>query len=314
MKKWLLSTLAVAMVATAAQASELQQPYNKLKKQIDIMSNIISSSLSEGNRRNRNNLQVEGVYLKSQGIVFEINSGRGLSHIFRQFGRDIEFDVFTGSGNSRVSIPSVPSISPVIIADGEYGEAIAAEVGRSMDVYEDAMEAFEERSEYARELREEQRELAYEMRNIARRKRDLEFEARHAEDDRTKELKDDLAELAQEAAKLGKKENELSVRAEKEEKSLKSKKIKRNEKVKKAKQAYFSKLDNAIAETLCDYGAGLRQLAKTEHVTFIIDMGHDAKSGNTKKIHAFSKKDIVSCVMEGKTPAQLLNAAQSYYF
>jgi hypothetical protein len=311
MKKWLLSTLAIAVVATTAQADELKQPYNKLKKQIDIMSNIISSSLSEDDsRRNRgNNLQVEGVYLKSQGIVFEVSSGRGFSRLFRQFGADADFDYTFHSTGVGEPTPPAP---PVVISNGDIGAVV--EIAQSMEQYEDVMEALRDRADYARDLREEQRELAYEMRSYARRQRDLEFEARHADKDEQKDLKEQMAELKKAMAKLEKKESELSLKAEKEEKSIKAKKMKRAQKVKQAKTQYFARLDTAIAETLCDYGAGLRQLQKSEHVTFVIDMGQTEKSGQTKKIHSFSKKDIVDCVMENKTPSQLLDAAQSYYF
>jgi HSP20 family molecular chaperone IbpA len=310
MKKWLLSTLAIAVVATSVSAEEIKQPYNKLKKQIDIMSNIISSSLTQtqGRKRNRDNLDVDGVYLKSQGIVFEISHGRGMSRLFRKFGNDSDFSI------SFDGIPPIAAVAPIVISDGDQEQFIEMQVEHAAEVYEDVMEAFRERSDHARGLREEQRELAYETRNYARRQRDLEFEVRHADDRRKKELKEELAELASEVAKLEAKELELSVRAEKEEKSLKDKKRKQAEKVKKVKSKYYAKLDSAIAETLCDYGAGLRQLSKNEHVTFIIDMDSNNDDVQMKKIHTFSKKDIVSCVMEDKTPAQLLKAANSYYF
>lgn len=308
MKKWLLSTLAFATIATAAQAAEVNQPYAKLKKQIGIMSNIIESSLSEGKGRNRSEVSVDGVYLKSQGIVFEVNSGRGFARLFSHRGRDMDFDF---------DMP-VPPVAPVVsVGNDDFGRSINEVVSRSMEVYEDAMESMRDRSEHARSLREEQREISYDLRNSARRQRDMEFEARHADGKRSEELKEQMAELKEEIDKLKKKNDELKERAEKEEKSLKQKNAQRIAESKKARQQYYAKLEISIAETLCDYGAGLRQLAKNEHVTFVINMGdsgHNDGEGHAKKIHSFSKKDIVACVMEDKTPAELLKAGNAYFF
>ena len=36
--------------------------------------------------------------------------------------------------------------------------------------------------------------------------------------------------------------------------------------------------------------------------------------GADKKVHSFKKKVIVSCVLEDKTPKELIKGAQSYYF
>ena len=320
MKKWLLSTLALAVVATVAQAAQTdqsKQPYAKLKKQIGIMGNIIESSLDEGKGRRRSSVKVEGVYLKSQGIVFEVSSGRGFSHLFRQQGHDFDFDFQVAPIDP---IEPIAPIEPMVFSgefDEDFEENVETVVKRSMAVYEDAMNSMRERSEYARELRDEQRELAHEMRNYARRQRDLEFEARHAEKERAKELKEQLTMLKKESVKMKQKNDELKLRAKKEEQSLKQKRSKRAEQVKQARQQYYLKLENSIVETLCDYGAGLRQLAKNEQVTFIVDMSH-AKRGeaidNVKKIYSFNKKDIISCVMEDKTPAALLKAGNPYYF
>jgi flagellar motility protein MotE (MotC chaperone) len=309
MKKWLLSTLAIAVVATSVHASELQRPYNKLKKQIDIMSNIISTSLSEGEgqRSRGNKVQVEGVYLKSQGIVFEVNSNRGFSRLFREFGHDMDFS-FHSSGTG----PVVEPVAPFVISQREIEGMV--EIANSMEQYEDALEVLKVRSEYARDLREKQRELAYEVRSYTRRQRDLEFESRHADEDEKQTLKQQMTELKKEVAKLASKEKSLRIQVEKEEKGIKEEQSKRAQKIEQVKVKYFASLDSTIAETLCDYGAGLRLLQKSEYVTFVIDMGESEQWGHSKKIHTFSKKSIIECVMENKTPAQLLKSAQSYYF
>ncbi|MFT5164707.1 MAG: hypothetical protein ACI9FJ_003316 [Alteromonadaceae bacterium] len=308
MKKWLLSILAFAIVATTTQATEVEQPYSKLKKQIGIMSNIIETSLSEGNKRNRSLVDVDGVYIKSQGIIFQVKGGRGARPFFNHQDNGLDFDF-------DVQVAPMAPINVEDFADGQFGEDIGEIVGRSMQVYEEAMESMREHSEYARELKEEQRELTYDVRNYARRQRDLEFEVRHADESRKKELAEQLSELKGEVSKLEKKSDELTQRAQKEALALKQKHSMQAKKTKLARQAYYQQVETSIAETLCDYGTGFRQLDQKELVTFIIDMGQGRRSdSNIKKIHSFSKKDIVACVSEDKTPAQLLKDGNSYYF
>jgi hypothetical protein len=308
MKKLLLSVLAVTAMAAPLQADELKQPYSKLKKQIDIMSKIISTSLSDGDNVHRSGgVNVSGVYLKSQGVVFEIDSARGIRQVLSKFGHDSSF---------RFTLPERPIIAvkpikPVIFGDDDINILVEEGLEQAAEAYEEVIEAFREQSEHTRELREEQRELAYEMRNYARRKRDMEFEMRHA-DGNSKDLKENLGELEQEIKRLELKNNELNERAEKEESQLKQKQQLQQDKLAKAKKQYFARLDTSIAETLCDYGAGLRQLAKNERVTFIIDV--PGSKNISKKIHSFTKKNIISCIMEDKTSTELLKSAESYYF
>lgn len=310
MKKWLLSTLALGLTLNAG-AEQLQQPYDNMKKQIDIMSNIITSSLSQEQNLRRQGVEIDGFYLKSQGVVFEVGSSRGLSRLINMFGHDNELS-FT-IDDTMGAVASIPSIAPIVVS-GDEEEAITFEVGRSMEMVEQEMASLRDRMEHTNELREEQRELAYEIRSLTRRKRDLDFEMRHADKEDKDKFKQKLEEVLQEMAKLEKKRDALKQRAEKEESVISEKQKKREDKLRKARDSYFAQLDNVIVETLCSYGGGLRKLAKNEHVTFVIDLGNQKKGGADKKIHTFTKKNIVDCVMEEKTPEQLLNSAESYYF
>lgn len=308
-KKWLLSTVACAVMATMAQADEIKQPYGKLKKQIGIMSNIIESSLMPQSGKKRSAVQVNGIYLKSQGVVFEVNAGRSLDRLFRQHGHDFDFDI-DFEGLEGIAAPLLPGY----LDSERFGEDIEAVVSRSMQVYEEAMGTMREHSEQNRELKEQQRELAHQIREHAREQRDLEFETRHADKAQVKALKTQLAELKTKTASLKNKKQALAARAEAQEQALKEKRNKNVAQAREMQQHYYAKLEQSIVETLCDYGAGFRQLDKNEQVTFVIDMRQPASAGKLKKIYSFNKKDILSCVKENKTPEQLLKASDAYYF
>lgn len=316
MKKWLLSTLALGLFTCNVQADEMKQPYEKLKKQINIMSNIIASSLSQdSNRRNRYKAGVDGYYLKDQGVVFEISSNRGFSQLYQVFGseRDLSFTIDNGLGTMPIApVAPIAPIAPIVIGDREDG--ITVDISSSLEAYEDAVEALRDRAESTRDMRERLRDLSYEKKSLARRQRDLEFEMRHADKDRTDDLKGDLQELREELKKVDMKMAELSERTKKEENVLQQSQDKRKKKIKEITDAYYTKLDETIVETLCNYGAGLRKMSKKEYVTFVIDMGRGRNDSASKKIHTFNKKDINACVIEDKTPEQLLKAANSYYY
>ncbi len=312
MNKWILGSLVLSLSLTAS-GEPLRQPFDKLKKQINIMSDIITSSLSQDAELKRYGTSVEGYYLKSQGAVFEVGTANRYSRLMGMFGKDVDVGLAIAGGLSpEAPVAPIPPVAPVVISSDDG--TIEVEVPSDLEAYEEAMESWGERIEQTRELRESQREMAYEVRSLARKKRDLEFELRHAQKDRMAELKKELAGLEKEMAALERKSDELSARAEAQEKALSEKKKARAEKIKQASERYFVSLDNAIADTLCSYGAGLRGLAKNEYVTFVIALGKQKGDGPVKKIHTFKKQDIIACVMQDKTPQQLLQSAQSYYY
>ena len=317
MKKLLLTTstllaiaLAMPVEANKTDRAEIAQPYDKMKKQINIMSNIIKTAMSDGQSKRSRGATIKGIYLKDQGVVFNIDNARlrGFDH----FNVDLSS---LGLGDMAPIAPIAP-VAPVVIGDSEYEFINEDQIERAAEAYEQVIEAFREQSEHARRLREEQRELAYDMRNLSRRKRDMEFELRHAnrDGDDQSDVKQDLVKLEEQLNRLKSKSEQLNERAKKEEKALREQKQQRKTKADKARASYYQNLDNTIAQTLCDYGAGLRQLSKNEHVTFVISLGAGDKNGADKKVHTFKKKDIVSCVLEDKTPQELIKGAQSYYF
>jgi len=95
-----------------------------------------------------------------------------------------------------------------------------------------------------------------------------------------------------------------------------------NEKQKVAKQKqqaqrseFYLELSNAMAETLCLYGNGLKALPKNEKVTVILKAGGDKEGRRYKdQIFVYNKKDISACSSDKISVAKLLEKGQGYQF
>jgi uncharacterized protein YlxW (UPF0749 family) len=310
MKKLITLIPCALLSVTTAYAAESNQ-YASMHKQLDIMSNIIKSSVSTQESRKGSRITgIESTYLKGQGIVFTINSSSGSNH--------------WGNFNFNFSMPEIPAVpvAPVVStrifetdSNGELEAQINETVARSMEeasqAYEHAMESFEHNREGYRELREEQRDLSYELRDVAREKRDTEYQLRRADDEDKKELKSELAALNKKAAKLAVSQKEFKVKRDKLQKEQNAKKVERE----KARGAYYQGLKASLTETLCLYGNGLKALPKNEHVSVILKSAGE-KSGRRYKdsILVFTKKDISDCSADKITVTKLNQKSQNYQF
>jgi hypothetical protein len=294
-----------AITVTAADNSQ----YAGMHKQLDIMSNIIKSSVSiQDGRKGSRITGIESTYLKGQGIVFTINSSSGNNR--------------WGNFNFNFAMPDFPLAPTAPIApsrnsndDIEFENQINKSVARSMEeaseAYEHAMESFEHNREGYRELREEQRDLSYELRDVAREKRDIEYKLRRADDENKKELKSELAALNKQAAKLAVNEKEFKVKSEKLQQKQQAQKVEQE----KARSTYYQGLKTSLTETLCLYGNGLKALPKNEHVSVILKSAGE-KNGRRYKdsILVFTKNDISDCSADKITVSKLTEKSQNYQF
>jgi len=303
----LTSTLSTT-VTFAADKGE----YVAMHKQLDIMSNIIKSSVSvQEGRKGSKITSIESTYLKGQGIVFTINSSSGNNQ--------------WGNFNFNFAMPDfpavpIPPIAPVVSRrssnnDAEYEAQINESVARSMEeatqAYEHAMESFEHNREGYRELREEQRDLSYELRDVAREKRDIEYRLRRVDDENKKELQAELETLKKQSAKLAVSQKEFKERSDVMHKKQKAQKAERE----KARGSYYQDLNASLTETLCLYGNGLKALPKNEHVSVILKSAGEKQGRRYKdSILVFSKKDISDCSADKITVSKLTAKSKSYQF
>jgi hypothetical protein len=312
MKK--LSTLipCALFALTATNVTAADNQYAGMHKQLDIMSNIIKSSVSTQEGRKGSRITgIESTYLKGQGIVFTINSSSG-NNRWGNFNFNFAMPDFPVAPLAPIApVASSRSSNEDIELENQINESVARSMEQASEAYEHAMESFEHNREGYRELREEQRDLSYELRDVAREKRDIEYKLRRADDKDKKELKSELAALNKQEAKLAVNEKEFKVKSEKLQKKQQAQKIEQE----KARGVYYQGLKTSLTETLCLYGNGLKALPKNEHVSVILKSAGE-KVGHRYKdsILVFSKNDIRDCSADKITVSKLTQKSQNYQF
>ncbi|WP_286266011.1 hypothetical protein [Thalassotalea atypica] len=312
MKK--LITLIPCLIASYT-ASAAEVDFAQMSKQLNIMENIISSSVGTGSKHRGSKLSgIESTYLKGQGIVFTIRSSGGRGH--------------WGSYNFNIPVPAVPPVPPVgdftisdhnmaqlehasALAGVDIEQTVAEAMESAAESYEHALESLSENRDQYRELRDEQRDLSYELRDIARETRDLEYQLKRAEPADQKEIKAELQTLAKKKEKLNVSRKEMDQRTKEYKQKQSAQQAKREEE----RKGYYSKLSKTMAETLCLYGNGLKSLPKGENVTVILKSGGD-KVGRQYQdiIHVFSKRNINGCATDEISADKLLASSNAYQF
>jgi hypothetical protein len=305
-----------ALTVTTVKAAENNQ-YAGMHKQLDIMSNIIKSSVSAQESRKGSRITgIESTYLKGQGIVFTINSSSGHNRWGNFNFAMPDFPVAPLASSSSSSSSSIYSSNDDIALENQMNKSVFRSMEEASQAYEHVMESFEYNREDYRELREEQRDLSYELRDVAREKRDIEYKLRRADDENKKELKSELTALNKQAAKLALDEKAFKVKSEQLQKKQQAQKVEQE----KARGAYYQGLKTSLTETLCLYGNGLKALPKNEHVSVILKSAGEKASHNNKGIRykdiiiVFSEKDISDCSADKITVSKLTQKSQNYQF
>lgn len=286
-------------------ASELD--FTSMSKQLGIMENIIKSSIAPNTKRSASAISsIDSTYLKGQGVLFTIRSNSGGSH-FREFAFSAPVPPMPPS--TFLSDATIKQIE--MAADVNPDMDIEVTIAEAMESVERAYESINEDREQYRDLADEQRDITYELRDIEREVRDTQYQMKRAEDKEKAKLKAKVESLGKKKNKLNKERNEIAQRTAEYKKQQAQEQAKREQQ----RQAYYSQLSVSIADTLCLYGNGLKQLPKGEKVTVILKAGGDRVSRQFKdKIHVFTKRDINGCATDEINSAKLLERSSSYQF
>lgn len=306
MKKF---TPIVATILMASSSNLAADEFASMHKQLKIMSNIITSSVSASNPKKGARITgVESTYLKGQGVVFTVNSNSRSSH--------------WGNYNFNFVMPELPSLPPVppvgqIHVDDErdYTVVIEEDISEAMEEaaekYELAFDKANNHREMFRDLEKERRELAYEVRDLEREKRDLEYQARRADEESKKEIQQELKKIAAEREKIKSQSAALTRKTAEFRQQQKVKKVNQE----KERQQYYQQLTQTLVESFCLYGNGLKAVPKTENVSLIVKSAGGKDKGRYKdKIYVFNKKDISACAMDNITVDGLLKKGKGYEF
>lgn len=131
-------------------------------------------------------------------------------------------------------------------------------------------------------------------------------------------LIDQQQELQQEQAELEIKRAEIATYAEELEAKEKAAREKQQAEEAASIKRFLAAFEATVAETLCSYGGGLRDLPDSEKVNFVLtDFGERKTTrGRDKmdKVYVFSNKDIMDCVADKMDENKLLERADTYMF
>jgi len=293
--------LPFALMTTNVNAK--QDNYKAMHKQLNIMSNIIKSSVNESQEKGVKVSNISSIYLKGQGVVFTINSG---SHSRSWGNYNLDF--------SMPEIPDFPNFPQVVFSDEErrhIDESVSQAMESASQGYERAMEVFQEQREKSRELEEEKRDLAYELRDVEREKRDITYQIKRADEQTKKDLTTELKTLEKKQSIFEKSKKAITEKVA----ELKQKQQKRAKEQEKERKRYYQSLTTTLSDTLCLYGNGLKALPKNENVSLILKSAGD-KDGRSyrDRIFVFAKKDITACSMDKINASQLLSKGSDYQF
>lgn len=312
------SLLVISTIASLSVFANTDETLSAVHKDALIMQNILTTSLQQNTRRDGIRFRkIDMGYLASQGLVFDVYTSSSRNMHF-----NFDFENMVKSIEGMVSGIEAPPAPPAP-EPGSDNFSFSFEISEEMEEYIDEVqertrEVMREHRERRRDLQERERDLNWEAREYERRVRDLEFEMRHAEDKRKQELEKEVKEVKSELDKLEAKKEQYAKKA----KELQAEAQEREAKLEEAKtqmvKRFLADFEATIADTLCDYGSGLKSLSDSEKVNFVLkDFMRDDKRRSDKdmdKVYVFSLKDVKQCVQENISPNELLTRAQTYMF
>lgn len=321
-----LSLLLPCLLVTVA-GNAYSGEYNKMQKQLNIMSKIIESSVDSQDSRKHSKINgIESTYLKGQGVVFTINSS-SRNHSW-------------GNYNFNFAMPDIPEISfgspkapkppkaPRSRGDAtsysesetSYAEEISAlEISeqitngweKATEGFERAMDSFNDNRDRFRDLREEQRDLSHEIRDLEREKRDLVYQQQRADKSSQAELTKQVKEVEKQRIKIEQARAKLKAKSAELHKQQQKQKAQQNQE----REGYYQQLVLSLAETFCLYGNGLKSVPRNENVSLIVKSAGEKEGRRYKdKIFVFSKKDITDCSADKITVVKLLEKGKGYQF
>ena len=301
-------TALVAAGATVASvgslAADSKNSYSAISKDVQILGQVFETATAPKSRQGRwehGGVNIEGLYLAGQGMVFEVHlPGAHYGHVF---------------GTPLAPIAPLPPMPAIAFSDDEDAEAPEAEIDtEEMEaVVEEAMEAAHEAMSemgYGRgidkQTQEQLRALRDSQRKAAREYRDQQ----KAYADALRKNKD-MSQAERDKQKAALEKSRQSFEAAQQQFRGKAEAL-RNEQ-KQQWQAKVKETEDQLLDTLCSYAGSTRRLGTGEHVTLILK---DAagESDAKHKIWVIKKADLDACATGSQTSGVLQKKAISYNF
>lgn len=296
--KTLLSLLSVAVLsATFSAAAKTEQDIAKLQREVTIFQRVVSTALKHDTKGQVQN--VEGYYLAGQGLIFDVSLRNKSLFDWRKHIGDMQ-DI-----HGLTEIQS-PDFSALEMQMSVLGDNIA---DVSKEAYQVALEAVRQGAEQIREVAEQERETRRELHELEREKHELDYMLRRQEE-KNQELLDHHKEIAKEIAKLEAEKVKLTESKVQLKEKLKKDRAERHAQQQAQQALLKTTVTVSLANSLCDYGNGLRSVKDSEHVSFKFTPSYQQE----KHILVFKKSEIESCVRGDINADKLAKSATQYQF
>lgn len=281
----LIKALLISVISLTGSYSYAAADYNKIRRDISVMSQILRGAFEDEVDCNRCRAKVEGSYLAEQGAVFRITPSKTY---FRYIGRN-DFDsdsrIYDWDFTSLDDLAEIPGMVHEILADIDIDLGDGRHYGtRSRD-----------NQILDRETRGRMRELSRKRRHLEEEMRDIEIEMIHAEDDERQQQEQRLVEISKQVGSLEEKRKKLDEVIERRKSAYEQRRKEEQEKQNRRLQQRMMEFEDLILSTFCDYGANLKGVPNDQHVTIVLENVADRRSKTQSTIYVFNKKDLLSC-------------------
>lgn len=301
-----LTAIAALLLSSASQAATQVSP--KLKQNLEIMRNILQTSLEQGQHSSVG--RISHSYLAGQGALFRTSTRGQFGHYFAMAPMPPAAPMPPIDHAALAAFSAQASAAAnTAMAGGHISEADIEDIAEQAEAQvEQMMEQQEQMQDQMRDLREQSRDLERELRDVEREKRDIEFARKVGKEDA--EQQKQLSQLNTKNAQLQKRLAEMKQKYATWEQEFQQKRAEQA-KVAAQKQAeLITSISVNFANTLCDYGASLREIKDDEFVSLQLET---SQGRDNKDIYwVFKKSDINQCV-SGKLKADTLLKKADYY-
>jgi len=313
-----LAALATLLLSTSSQAATQVSP--KLKQNLEIMQNILQTSLEQG--RDSGVGRIRHSYLAGQGVLFQTSTQGSFGRYFAMAPMPPVPPVPPGGLSVPVAISidkeqiaaisaRASAVANAAMAGGQLDdEAIDALAEQAAAEVEQLMEQQEQQQDLMRDVRDQRRDLEREFRDLEREKRDLEFKGKvgKLEAEQQKELN----KINTKSAELKKQLDAIQQKYAQMEQEYQKQRAEQAKIAAEKQKQLIATISVNFATTLCDYGASLRELKDNEFVSLQLSNSHGRNSQDIYWV--FKKSDINQCVTGKLTTESLLKKADYYQY
>ncbi|OBP16476.1 hypothetical protein A5320_03460 [Rheinheimera sp. SA_1] len=313
-----LAALATLLLSAGSQAATQVSP--KLKQNLEIMQNILQTSLEQG--RDSGVGRISHSYLAGQGVLFQTSTQGSFGRYFAMApiapmapmppgGMSVPVAISIDKEQIAAISARASAVANAAMAGGHIDEeAIDAIAEQAEAEVEQMMDQQEQQQDIMRDVREQKRDLEREVREVEREKRDIEFQSKVGKLDA--EQQKELTKLNSKGAELKKRMDEIQQKYSVMEQEYQKKRVEQAKIAAEKQKELIATISVNFANTLCDYGASLRELKDNEFVSLQLSNSHGRNSQDIYWV--FKKSDINQCVTGKLNTESLLKKAEYYQY